>query len=111
LTASASVEGFSSFLILETSDNICSVQHTSFLHSFAENLEHGKHGIFFQGGSGSSSSSSGSMRNKTTTRLNKGDAVTLYNFRDEGSAQLDGAALHCGSPQETMQSGLQIIDY
>jgi hypothetical protein len=31
---------------------------------------------------------------------NKGDAVAFYNYRDVGSAQLDWAALHCGSPTD-----------
>ena len=70
-----------------------------------ENLEPGKHGIFLKGGSSSSSSSSSSVEvdeenNKHTVLVNKGDAVAFYNYRDEGSAQLDWAALHCGSPTD-----------
>jgi hypothetical protein len=66
-----------------------------------ENLEPGKHGIFLKGGSSSSISSVEEENdNMHTVLVNKGDAVAFYNYRDEGSAQLDWAALHCGSPTD-----------
>ena len=63
-----------------------------------ENLEPGKHGIFLKGDS--SNSAQEGNNNKHTVFVNKGDAVAFYNYRDEGSAQLDWAALHCGSPTD-----------
>lgn len=63
-----------------------------------ENLEPGKHGIFVKGGSNNSVQEEKS--NKHTVLVNKGDAVAFYNYKDDGSAQLDWTALHCGSPTD-----------
>ena len=63
-----------------------------------ENFEPGKHGIFVKGTSSNSEQEESST--KHTVYVNKGDAVAFYNYRDEGSAQLDWAALHCGSPTD-----------
>ena len=61
-------------------------------------MEPGKHGIFLKGDS--SNSAQEGNNNKHTVLVNMGDAVAFYNYRDEGSAQLDWAALHCGSPTD-----------
>eukprot|EP00573_Skeletonema_grethae_P003201 CAMPEP_0201686952 /NCGR_PEP_ID=MMETSP0578-20130828/1204_1 /ASSEMBLY_ACC=CAM_ASM_000663 /TAXON_ID=267565 /ORGANISM="Skeletonema grethea, Strain CCMP 1804" /LENGTH=311 /DNA_ID=CAMNT_0048171061 /DNA_START=131 /DNA_END=1066 /DNA_ORIENTATION=+ len=63
-----------------------------------ENLEPGNHGIFVKGDSGNSVQEEKS--NEHTVLVNKGDAVAFYNYRDDGSAQLDWSALHCGSPTD-----------
>ncbi|KAL7495817.1 hypothetical protein ACHAWT_006315 [Skeletonema menzelii] len=63
-----------------------------------ENFEPGKHGIFVKGDS--SNSEQEESNSKYTVLVNKGDAVAFYNYKDEGSAQLDWAALHCGSPTD-----------
>lgn len=58
----------------------------------AEDLVPGEHGILLTGSGGGGDSGT------RTVRVNKGDAVAFYNYLDEGSAQLDWTALHCGLP-------------
>jgi hypothetical protein len=60
----------------------------------AEDLVPGEHGILLTGSGGGGDSGTRAVR------VNKGDAAAFYNYLDEGSAQLDWTALHCGLPSE-----------
>jgi len=59
-------------------------------------LEPGKDGLLVKGIG--SYDAADQEQNEHIACVNRGDAIAFYNYKDDGSAQLDWTALHCGLP-------------
>ena len=58
----------------------------------------GKEGLLVKGYSSSSNNESQNDMNPHITYIKKGDAIAFYNYKNDGSGQLDWRALHTGLP-------------
>ncbi|KAL9189655.1 hypothetical protein ACHAXT_009330 [Thalassiosira profunda] len=63
----------------------------------ADGLQPGKDGLLAKG-SGDPPSRDGESNNGSIARIERGDAIAFYNYKDDGSGRLDWRALHCGLP-------------
>lgn len=68
--------------------------------------EPGKNGILARG---TRNADKTTEDNEHTAWINEGDAIAFYNYLDDGSAQLDWRALHCGLPTTDAEGGTKWI--